>query len=487
MIHSLTCLKGSTKNFVYVSTFQVPPPKPASAIAPASPIRPPDPPSIDFETAGETVAFADPWDVVVSEVTELEQPLLLCSSPDPFCNFSQLDRSLLNHFVNSTAQVMSCHPLVRDDLCRAVVPAALENPALFYATMALSAIHRKSQAGVGSVEVRHDPLVIHLLSNSLQGLQRGLLERDTKKVSVLFATVRTLFVCEIHLGGDRPGTWRAHFEGAKALMHKIESWEGYSVKERDSTEYFLKRWYNMAESFVALTSDSLASGKLARFEAPTLKSSEEVEIYLDEYLGFTSDLTSIFCEIGAAAWERRKSRSMNSRPTILFESDLDEEAIYLEQLIRNRIEHDRLIPPRFRPELEPNLSESQIREFYLCNEAWHHMALIHIHRQISGLPALADPVQESVERILECAEGMTATPGLTPLVVMTSVIFTAGCEAFGRDRDRVRALLLNMYDLLRITNMLRSLEVLENFWNNIAGTQDWDRYMKAQNWDFLPY
>lgn len=413
--------------------------------------------------------------------------LPLCPEVDPFCNFSDLDRSLLDHFVHSTSHIISCHSIVRDDVCQVIVPAALENPTLFYATMALSAIHQKSQTGLGSIAVRKDPLVIHLLTNSLQRLQTELLERDVKKSSILLATVRTLFLCEVHSGGDRPGTWRAHFEGAKALMHKIQSWKGYSAKEKGSTAYFLKRWYNMTESFVALTSDSLATGQLARFEPQTLNADDESEIYLDEYAGFTTDLSSLFCEIGAAAWERRKARSNKSQPTILCETDLDEEAVYLEQSIWDRIEHNKTDPPKFRPGLEEKLSSRQKQDFLLSNEIWHHMALIYIFRQISGLPAFSTGVQDSVKRILDCAEGITATAGLTPLVVLTTPLFAAGCEALGGDRDRVRALLLNMFQLLRIPNVYRSIEVLESFWANECEVQDWDSFMKAQDWDFLPY
>lgn len=409
------------------------------------------------------------------------------STIDPFCNFSELDRLLLDHFINSTSHIISCHPIVREDICRAIVPVALENPTLFYATMALSAIHQKSQAGMKSMAIRRDPLVIHLLSNSLSRLHDGLLQRDVTKSSVLLATIRTLFLCEVHSGGDRPGTWRAHFEGAKALMHNIEAWKGYSAKERTSTAYFLKRWYTMTESFVALTSDGLATGQLARLDTHTLDDNDEGTVYLDEYAGFTTDLSSMFCEIGAAAWERRRAYSSNGRRTILFETDLDEEAMHLAQSIWDRIEQNQAAPPAFRPGLEDKLSDRQKRDFLLCNDAWHYMGLIYIHRQISGHHTASPPVQLCVKKILECTESISATAGLTPLVVLTTPLFAAGCEALGEDRKRVRALLRQMFQLLRIPNIHRSLEILESFWTSPVDIQDWDSFMKAQHWDFLPY
>jgi hypothetical protein len=484
------------KSFIYtVNSFQVQPQPPRITAPPAPTVEVPSP----VEQPLENVTLQDlPFDV--------EEALALISTPptdallledyeidffplftpvDPFTNLGNLDRSLLDHFINGTSHVISCHSKVQEDVCRVIVPAALQSPTLFYATAALSAIHHKSRLGFGSDVIRQDPMISRLLSNSLFGLQSDLLEKNVNKSSVLLSTIRTLFLCEVHAGGDRPGTWRAHFEGAKALMLDIESWAGYSSKQRDSTRHFLRRWYNMTESFVALTTDGLASGQLARFESRTFHGDGEQKVYLDEYTGFTTDLTPIFREVGAAAWERRN----NIQPTILQEGDLDEEAASLATCIWARLDEQKTRPPRFRPGVEEQLSPRQKADFLSCNQIWHHMALIYIYRRISSHAATSPPVQSSVKTILGCIESLTATAGLTPLVVMTTPLFAAGCEAQGEDRDRVRALLRSMFDLLHIPNIHRSLEVLESFWASTerGETQDWDSFMHDQHWDFLPY
>ncbi|KAI4727887.1 hypothetical protein E4T49_04275 [Aureobasidium sp. EXF-10728] len=484
------------KGFIYtVNSFQVQPQPPRVTVPPAPAVQA----TLSDEHPSEDVALEDlPVDVddSLAEIpTSTADGLLLddydidffplFAPVDPFINLGTMDRSLLDHFINGTSHVISCHSKVQEDVCRVIVPAALQSPTLFYATTALSAIHHKSRLGFGSESLRTDPLISRLLSNSLFGLQSDLLEKDVNKSSVLLATIRTLFLCEVHAGGDRPGTWRAHFEGAKALMLDIESWAGYSSKQRDSTRYFLKRWYNMTESFVALTTDGLASGQLARFGPRTLDGDEEEKVYLDEYAGFATDLTPIFREIGAAAWERRN----NARATILEEGDLDEEAASLATCIWTRLDEQKARPPKFRPGVEEQLSLRQKADFLSCNQIWHHMALIYIYRRISSHTATSPPVQSSVKTILTCIESLTATAGLTPLVVMTTPLFAAGCEAQGNDRDRVRTLLRNMFDLLHIPNIHRSLEVLESFWASTekGETQDWDSYMHDQQWDFLPY
>ncbi|KAG9591980.1 hypothetical protein KCU77_g3772, partial [Aureobasidium melanogenum] len=487
------------KGFIYtVNSFQVQP-QPPRIIAPPAPTASAVQASFPVEQVPEEPTFEDLSLDVDDSLALIPQSSTdgiilddydidffpLFAPVDPFVNLGTLDRSLLDHFINGTSHVISCHSKVQEDVCRVIVPAALQSPTLFYATAALSAIHQKSRLGFDSDDLRQDPLISRLLSNSLFGLQSDLLEKDVNKSSVLLATIRTLFLCEVHAGGDRPGTWRAHFEGAKALMLDIESWAGYSSKQRDSTRYFLKRWYNMTESFVALTTDGLASGQLARFGPRTLCGDEEEKVYLDEYAGFATDLTPIFREIGAAAWERRN----HSLPTILSEGDLDEEAASLATCIWTRLDEQKLKPPRFRPGVEEQLSTRQKDDFLACNQIWHHMALIYIYRRISSHLATSPPVQSSVKTILSCVESLTATAGLTPLVVMTTPLFVAGCEAQGEDRDRVRTLLSNMFDLLHIPNIHRSLEVLESFWASTerGETQDWDSFMHDQHWDFLPY
>ncbi|TIA58666.1 hypothetical protein D6C77_05373 [Aureobasidium pullulans] len=488
------------KGFIYtVNSFQVQPQPPrvtappAPAVQEAIPVEQflgkPDlhdlpPLDLDLDDSLALVSTTSPDGIQLDDYDIDFFPLF--TPVDPFVNLGTLDRSLLDHFINGTSHVISCHSKVQEDVCRVIVPAALQSPTLFYATAALSAIHHKSRQGFDSNTLRQDPLISRLLTNSLFGLQSDLLEKDVNKSSVLLATIRTLFLCEVHAGGDRPGTWRAHFEGAKALMLDIESWQGYSSKQRDSTRYFLKRWYNMTESFVALTTDGLASGQLARFGHPrTLDGDEEEKVYLDEYAGFATDLTPIFREIGAAAWERRNE----IQPTILEEGDLDEEAASLATCIWTRLDEAKIAPPRFRPGVEEQLSSRQKADFLCCNEIWHHMALIYIYRRISNHSAFSPPVQSSVRTILCCIESLTATPGLTPLVVMTTPLFAAGCEAQGEDRDRVRRLLQNMFELLHIPNIHRSLEVLESFWASTerGEAHDWDSFMHDQNWDFLPY
>jgi hypothetical protein len=97
--------------------------------------------------------------------------------------------------------------------------------------------------------------------------------------------------------------------------------------------------------------------------------------------------------------------------------------------------------------------------------------LIYVRRRLQGLTRDAPEIQRSVKRIIECVSSITPSYGLSPAIVLTTPLFTAGCEALGEDRDSVRQLLSQLYELLKIRNIKLALEVLEAFWadENING------------------
>lgn len=459
-----------------------------TATTPPTPAAPAEPVPVEGEEL-EAVS-ATPSNELVPLRQEPTSALALPATVDPYSSMSAVDRSLLDHFTNVASRVISCHPVVQNDIRHLIIPAALENSGLFHATMALSAIHQKSLGCLAIDAAQADKLIFHFIGNSLRSLRQDLQQRDPSKCTALLATIRTLFLCDVHTGGDRPGTWRAHFEGAKALMQTVESWDGQSFSNRNNTPFFLRRWYNNTESLVALTADGLSRGQLARFSShPLLEDVLDSQVYLDEYTGFSTDLHSVFQEIGAAAWECHKQEADPSWQSVLSQEDLDNEAAHLGKTVQSMIERDLTQTPCFHPDLEEKLSSQQIQDFRFSNEAYQQMALIHIHRKISRQPASSPAVQNAVKRTLQCIDAITPTAGLSPLVVLTTPLFTAGCEALEEDRDTVRTLFRRMFELLRIPNMQRSLEVLETFWTEQGNETelDWDTFMRRNNWDFLAY
>jgi hypothetical protein len=248
----------------------------------------------------------------------------------------------------------------------------------------------------------------------------------------------------------------------------------------------------------------LIKGQLEQFGPRALiREAHPDERYLDIYTAYSTDLNVAFKEIGAAAWERRRINEEGDKATLLSNNDLDEESKWLEFSVCNMIGRS-----AFRPSDLQVLSHSEIEEFQACDETYQATALIHILRRVQQLPRSDLRVQEHVKRILRCASKIKPTDGLSPWVMLTTPLFTAGCEALGSDRDVVRRLLHEMFELLRIRNIERALEILEMNWaqNLDNDDNDWEtllsKYLLTRtslyfaisnlreghtDWDFIPY
>jgi hypothetical protein len=206
----------------------------------------------------------------------------------------------------------------------------------------------------------------------------------------------------------------------------------------------------------------------------------EGEAFLDDYFGFSTDLVDAFKEIGAAAWERRSLAANNSSSAaessahvLLSEEDLQTEADILEKSVEDMIARDATTLPKFYPGVKESLNDDVAEEFYACNRAYQHTALLYIYRRVRQLPRTDEKVQVAVKNILECVASIKPRSGLSPYIVLTMPLFTAGREALGEDREIVRHALRDLGNSLKLRNVWRSLEFLEAEWESgdeIQGT-----------------
>jgi hypothetical protein len=340
------------------------------------------------------------------------------------------------------------------------------------ATLALSALHRSTLA-TETPRYDLDEMVSSLMASSLQKLRLELQQDDIPANYALLATIRTLCVCEIHSGKADPGSWRAHVDGARALLETTRT----LLREEDlynqsEPQWLIESWYASIESLTALTTHrGLPKGQMAEFGPRALiHDATPGGQYLDIYTGYTTDLNVAFQEIGAAAWERNRLTSLTGEELTLTAFDLDHEADWLEASIRSMISR-----PTFHPEIIGLLTNTEQREFEACNESYEYTALINIQRRVRQFPMSHPQVQESVKAIIRCARRISQSPGLSPWVMMTTPLFAAGCEAIGEDRKIIRDLMQSLYNSLRIRNCKRSLDMLELRWNSDHGEKgdDW--------------
>lgn len=432
--------------------------------------------------------------------------LAFTQSVDELSWLSTQSRLLLYHFTTKASHITSCHEHIQTRICRLIIPMALQTPSLLYATMALSALHRSTLIGNLPNKFGLDEQVSSLIASSLESLRGELQAEGGISKYVLLLTIRTLTVCEIHSGLAGSGSWRAHVEGARALLETTRETPAMIPLDELESRWLVDSWYESIESLAALTTRrGLIRGQLEQFGPRALISETNQDSQcLDIYTAYSPSLNAVFKEIGAAAWERRRIIAGGNQVTLLSSADLDEEAIWLEYSVRAM--SDRLA---FRAVDLQVLAQNQMQEYEACNMAYHQTALIHILRRVQQLPTSDPKVQKLVKIILKCALSIKPAEGLSPWVMLTTPIFTAGCEALGDDRNIVRGLLQNQFKLLRIRNIERSLEILEQIWarddDNELG--DWESSLGTNfrpsicicnnvtnsigkapgDWDFIPY
>jgi hypothetical protein len=368
------------------------------------------------------------------------------------------ERSLLHHFTSEASRITSCHPQIQVDFCQLLIPIALEYPALLSAILALSSIHKTS---LYQPQGEPNEIITHKTSSIIK-LRSDLSQPNERMRTAALATILTLCMCEIHSGADKPRSWRLHLEGAKALIASISE-----DANPTSASSLLRRWYTSIEALAAITAKGLPAGQLTPGSASVPDHTESSEqIYLDDYFGFSTDLPAAFKEIGAAAWERRSTLLQRDAFQSLSELDFEKEADCLEATIQAMIDRDQVSPPKFYPGVEGHLSPDTIHEFRLCNEIYQHAALIHIQRRVRLEPKESPLVQRSVKRILGCASQIIPKTGLSPWIVLTMPLFTAGREAIGEDRVIVKDLMIRLYESLKLKNIRRSLDLIESSWAN---------------------
>jgi hypothetical protein len=411
----------------------------------------------------------------------------LSRSLSPLDSSNPTEQLLLHHFANSASRITSCHSRIQTSFCNLLLPMAISYPPLLSALMALSAIHRNSLYTPSLLPLNQPPdEIIVLKASSIAQLRSELLlptQQRSQMQDAILATALTLCMCEIHSGGDQPRSWRLHLEGAKAILSTYQQMSPNSASsDPNSQSNLLKRWYTSIEALAATTSRGIRAGQLPLLspgvELPATETEDEA--FLDDYFGFSTDLVDAFKEIGAAAWERRSVAANNSSSAaessahvLLSEEDLQTEADILEKSVEDMIVRDATTLPKFYPGVKESLDDAVVEEFYACNRAYQHTALLYIYRRVRQLPRIDEKVQIAVKNVLECVASIKPRSGLSPYIVLTMPLFTAGREALGEDREMVRRALRDLGNSLKLRNVWRSLEFLEAEWesgNEIQGT-----------------
>lgn len=333
----------------------------------------------------------------------------------PLSALSAQTRLLLHHFLTEVSQ-NSSHAYLRDNECQDILSMVHHSDSLRYAVMAMSALHRSTL--VNGLPDRYIPeaTVLNLISASVNHLRRDL-ETPGLPSQPLLHTIKTLCHCEI-FSGRADSSWRIHVNGAGAFLATMASKRGYKVSGSPSS--LCSRWFWSIQALAAVTDVGFLSDQTV---GSTIQDSSD-DYYFDIYTGYSSDLNFALMKIGLLSRHRRLTESDS------FQSDGEDanghssQIKSLEIAIRNMIRRDHELGLKF-----PGhhlFDADTIGQFRACNTAYQNACLLHLYRRVQNLPTFCIEVQGCVRDILDAVCVILPVTTLSPWILLTTPIYTAG-------------------------------------------------------------
>lgn len=321
---------------------------------------------------------------------------------------------------------------------------SLQNPPLLCAVFALACRSALTQGVEAIGGTNTGTLITFYHSLGLRGLSEVLSGRAGEES--LIATSLMLCLGEIYAGGDQSSAWAVHLQGAKALMAA----KGYHSSEISTDQREVLSLLNHLFLGIVVQAGLRYDQECYDWLSTTPLSSGEY--FIDEWLGFSTELIPIFQSICQAV---RKSPQAS-----YFEGEALLKKI---ATIQSREERS---PPQLRPSLQACTSRMAYRQFLLSNLAYRCAAKIHIYRRLLGLPSTADEVQNAVQEILRCVQEMIQGEGCRPWITMVMPVFTAGCEAqYDGSRAIATASLRRLEKAIGAGNIRHVRKVMEKVWD----------------------
>ncbi|KAM0426083.1 hypothetical protein ACHAPT_008714 [Fusarium lateritium] len=400
------------------------------------------------------------------EIVERNLTLALPPLPSQISVLPPMAHYLFQFYLAETMRLTVPSSYARTQICHFLVPMSMQQPSLLYAIMAFAAVHLEA---TGRLPRNPGRLIDTLQSTSIQHLRQLLTDEDPIAQAAALATARTLCQAQIY-GGT--ASWRVHLNGARAILE---------------SSHLRTRWFNNAEALAALSPSGILHGQL---QVDCCHSSTRARF--DMFGGVMSDLPDLFREVGALVKEsRRQQHNRVSESTILSETDITHEANALMREIYYRLERDSVENLALQPDMLIGLSANDIHDYALSNAGFLCTALLHIHCGVRALSPYAEEAQFCVDQIIQCAQDMTYSSGLSPRVLLVAPLFTAGICATGPAQDSIRSALTDIGRWMRTPHLAKTQALLEHIWlqppAEPQSSRVWSWFADKINFDFLPY
>ncbi|UNI21329.1 hypothetical protein JDV02_007328 [Purpureocillium takamizusanense] len=372
-------------------------------------------------------------------------------------------RELLSYFTENILASLSCHPAIHEDLCRGLIPVALDSPHLLSACLTLAAAGFLSRglSEIGGVEIsrvlghlQHSGLALlrsALDSGGGQGQQRRSFSGETLLATCLIWCLADVFACG--QGGGSLPSWRIHLQGIKALIDGNRSYWDFGTGSEGVSRASMRHLYLLYLSLRTLpyvpspppppTLGHPGSSRQGRRETALDPSHaadgmSPVRTSIDGFLGYSEELLHVLQQVNAissrvddgAGVGNNDGSADNVEGSIISQSDM------LLGKLAGMIRRDASTPPSVASIRTAALSDRHGREFLLCHRTFQQATLVHLYRRLYRLPSGSRRVRAAVAEMEATAGEMTQGRPCHAWVAMAMPLFTMGCEAFTPEQRR---------------------------------------------------
>lgn len=384
-----------------------------------------------------------------------------------------------HHFLNHTARVLVPHDDPHSNpFCTVLPRMALKHDNLLSLLLAYSASHRARHLQYSEPTLRIAHLVQGVISD-LSGLVRQAMHEPNTVISTAdLATAIMLASLEIispaAIGGSIP--WHHHLNLARELVSRMPN--GFrritpAITQDDRVRALLWSWFAYLDVLGSLSGGPSTlltpSCYTTTTSRPENDDEDEDMERIDCILGFTPRCVLILARIASLARHVESIRSHQpdwtpDPATLAAATDLEHAAL-----------RSLSLPSRPCSHVDHSTFHWNRSQMGAANRAFHHAALIHLHRRVLRKDKGHRDVRAAVLSVLECLEDVER--GSSAETCLLFPMFTAGCELMDeRERDIVlrRIAGVERTGMMQVT---RARRLMERVWETGI---PWERLVESE-------
>lgn len=398
-------------------------------------------------------------------------PAQLSSSPE--------SRFFLHHYINTTADVIFPLSLTGNPLREDLLQSAMSNPHLLNAFLACACSHYARRHE--DMPIQMESSIAKFTNSALNGLRRAML--DPKQAGKLETISTALALCTSDVISGDLSTWRIHLSGANKLI--LSAFQSSSEDAKTPLQTFVIKWYALLDIFAGVSGLRKSSNPGGQYW-----SSNDDDVYIDEWTGYSLDLIPIISRIGRMARIQQK-KTKKTRVTVLNDDSEDEEVDTqlgeesldevrdMENLIYSL--YNRTAHPSLVNHIDPATRRRAV-EMQCIHRAFLYTALLHLYRRVQDLPKHHTKAVYAVHMVIETIQMIPRESSSNILTLWP--VFTVGCETDDPVQRNIIEQRISKMESFGMGNVETARQAMHAYWESGA-TERWDIFLENYPQDIV--